>query len=185
MIKLIVCHSYDRGIGYKGDLLFKHLKDDMDNFKTLTSGNVVVMGRKTWDSLPFKLPNRINIVITNNGTIESLTKSNNKDNQSPDYIADSVNDAISVATSIWYGRPNLEKDIFIIGGGAIYDYCCRNLWLIDEMIITKVYAFKEANTYFPDISNSGFATSRHMIYAKSERNEAHFSITTLVNTKHV
>jgi dihydrofolate reductase len=67
MISAIVAVDNNWGIGYNGDLL-EHIPDDMKFFKKLTTGNVVIMGRKTWDSLPVKpLPDRLNLVITRQG----------------------------------------------------------------------------------------------------------------------
>ena len=64
MISAIVAVDNNWGIGFNGDLL-EHIPEDLKYFKALTSGHVVVMGRKTWDSLPKKpLPDRLNIVIT-------------------------------------------------------------------------------------------------------------------------
>ena len=65
MISAIVAVDNNWGIGYNGNLL-EHIPDDLKYFKQLTSNKMVVMGRKTWDSLPIKpLPDRLNIVITN------------------------------------------------------------------------------------------------------------------------
>ena len=65
MINAIVAVNEDWGIGYDGELL-EHIPEDLKYFKTLTTGNVVIMGRKTWDSLPTKpLKDRKNIVISN------------------------------------------------------------------------------------------------------------------------
>ena len=64
MIKIIVAVDENGAIGRNNDLLF-HIKDDLKNFKILTTNNTVVMGRNTWESLPIKpLPNRENIVLT-------------------------------------------------------------------------------------------------------------------------
>ena len=64
MISAIVAVDANWGIGYNGQLL-EHISDDLKRFKELTSNNTVVMGRKTWESLPNKpLPNRLNIVLT-------------------------------------------------------------------------------------------------------------------------
>lgn len=64
MISAIVAVDENWGIGYNGDLL-EHIPEDLKYFKTLTDGNTIIMGRKTWDSLPKKpLPNRFNVVIT-------------------------------------------------------------------------------------------------------------------------
>ena len=73
MISAIVAVDNDWGIGYNGDLLEK-IPEDLKYFKTLTTGNIVIMGRKTWDSLPKQpLPNRLNFIIT------SQTKNNGCD----------------------------------------------------------------------------------------------------------
>ena len=64
MISAIVAVNNDWGIGYNGDLL-EHIPEDLKYFKKLTENNVVIMGRKTWDSLPKKpLPNRLNMIVT-------------------------------------------------------------------------------------------------------------------------
>ena len=64
MVKIIVAVDKKGAIGKNNDLLYT-IKEDLKNFKELTSGNIVVMGRNTWDSLPIKpLPNRTNIVLT-------------------------------------------------------------------------------------------------------------------------
>ena len=65
-IKLIVCINNKNVIGRNGGLLF-HIKNDLQNFKRMTSDNVVIMGKNTFDTLPNSqpLPNRINIIITN------------------------------------------------------------------------------------------------------------------------
>ena len=66
MISAIVAIDENYGIGYNNELLCS-IKEDLERFKKLTTNNVVVMGRKTWDSLPKKpLPNRTNVVVTNN-----------------------------------------------------------------------------------------------------------------------
>ena len=66
MISAIVAVDNNWGIGYNGDLLEK-IPEDMKRFKELTTNKVVIMGRKTWDSLPQKpLPDRYNVIITNN-----------------------------------------------------------------------------------------------------------------------
>jgi dihydrofolate reductase len=66
MISAIVAVDKNWGIGFNNDLL-EHIPEDLKRFKELTTGNTVIMGRKTWDSLPKKpLPDRLNIIITSN-----------------------------------------------------------------------------------------------------------------------
>ena len=129
MISAIVAVDNNWGIGYNGDLLAS-IPDDLKHFRQLTSGNMVVMGRKTWDSLPKKpLPNRANIVISNQGNT-ILHK---------DAMRMSLDDLLLVINDIQF-------DVFIIGGGEIYKqllpYC-------DRVYVTKILKdFENVDTYF-------------------------------------
>ena len=131
--KLIAAVDRNFAIGKRGNLLFK-IPEDLKLFKRLTTGHIVLMGRKTFESLSCKpLLDRVNIVISttkkyeNNGviTFESLT------------------------TAVEYSKQNFpDKDLYIIGGGRVYEECLK---YADEVILTvygKVY--EEADTYFPD-----------------------------------
>lgn len=123
------------GIGYNGKLL-EHVPADMKFFKETTMGNYVVMGRKTWDSLPKKpLENRDNIVITSTLYLDS-----GYDNT----IFTSFDKAVSFLRS---DIPN--RDIYVIGGASIYKqllpYC-------DKAYITKIYKSHEnVDSYFPNL----------------------------------
>lgn len=146
MISAIVAVDENYGIGYKGDLLF-HIKDDLKNFRKITSSsdkeNFVIMGRKTYDSLPTKpLPNRFNIIITRNEKM---------------YLYDILNPSekiiytnLDIVKHNLVNGCNLDKhDIFIIGGGEIYKellpYC-------EKLYITKVLkSYENVDTYFPNI----------------------------------
>lgn len=132
MIAAIVAIDERFGIGYDGQLL-AHIPEDMKHFKELTSGNAVVMGRKTWDSLPQKpLPNRENIVIT----------SHPHKAEQFDVVFWNMEEALE-----WL--ENTQKDVFIIGGASIYKqflpYC-------DTIYITLIHkVFDNVDTYFPTI----------------------------------
>ena len=141
MISAIVAIDKDWGIGYQGQLL-EHLPPDMKYFKELTQDSVLIMGRKTWDSLPKKpLPDRLNLVITsmpgayefdNNGKCLFWFISKEK------AIDIMLNDDI--------------MDYFIIGGGEIYEqllpYC-------DRVYITKILkSHDNVDTYFPNLDKS-------------------------------
>lgn len=122
--KLIVCINSKNVIGRNGSLLF-HIKNDMMNFKRLTSDNIVVMGRKTFDSLPNKkpLPQRENIVLTSNESFnaEGITKM-----MSIDEICLKYKD-----------KNDKDKILFVIGGASIYNqFLAKDL--IDEIILTRV-----------------------------------------------
>ena len=136
MISAIVAVDNNWGIGFNGDLL-EHIPEDLKYFKELTSGYAVVMGRKTWDSLPKKpLPNRFNVVITSQERhFEEMTA----------FIP------FSEAVSRLKHSPK-EDNWFIIGGGQIYKellpYC-------DRVYVTKIFKdHDKVDTYFPNLDES-------------------------------
>lgn len=131
MIKLIVAADENWAIGCQNELLY-HIKEDMKRFKRLTTGNIVVMGRKTLESMPNGAPlaNRVNVVLSSQ--------------QLPDSVI-----ACHTLAQLGEYLSAQEKDIYIIGGEMIYrellDYCA-------EAEVTKIYAVKEfADAYFPDL----------------------------------
>ena len=134
MISAIVAVDENFGIGFNGDLL-EHIPEDLKHFKELTSGHNVVMGRKTWDSLPKKpLPNRHNLVITKDPSIYELTN------------------------EVWFYTlrqievlmlKNKNVNYFVIGGGQIYE---KLLPICDKVYLTKIMVSHEnVDTYFPNI----------------------------------
>ena len=131
--KLIAAVDQNLAIGKRGSLLFK-IPEDLKLFKRLTTGNLILMGRKTFESLGCNpLPDRVNIVI-------STTKK---------YENDGVITFESLTAAVGYSKQNFpDKDLYIIGGGKVYRQC---MGLADEVILTvygKVY--EDADTYFPD-----------------------------------
>ena len=134
MISAIVAVDNNWGIGFNGDLL-EHIPADLKYFKELTSGHCVMMGRKTWESLPKKpLPNRTNIVITNN--------------------PNKYNDAefMDLFNATLYLIYNKNDDIFIIGGGKIYE---ELLPMCDRVYVTKIFKdHDQVDTYFPNLDKS-------------------------------
>jgi len=130
MISIIVAVSDDLGIGKNNDLLW-HLPEDMKRFKQLTTGNTVIMGKRTWESLPRRpLPNRKNVVITD---IAGETF--------PGAVTTySIEDAVEQCSS--------DREVFIIGGGSIY----RQFMLVaDRLLITHVHRKADADVFFPEI----------------------------------
>lgn len=134
MLSIIAALTSDRNaIGRNGDLIF-HLSDDLKRFKALTTGHAVIMGRRTFESLPKgALPNRRNIVVTRN----------------PGFSAPSTETVPDLATAVEMARTT-DPAPFIIGGGEIYrqalpmaDHLC--LTLIDEPTPD------DADTFFPPV----------------------------------
>lgn len=133
MISAIVAVDEDWGIGFNGELLEK-IPEDMKYFKELTTGNTVVMGRKTWDSLPIKpLPNRGNFIISRE---TPLLMENKAIRMNLDMIKDTM-------------EANKDENYFIIGGGQIYK---ELLPFCDRVYVTKIFKSHEnVDTYFPNL----------------------------------
>jgi dihydrofolate reductase len=134
-INLVVAASNNDAIGKDNKLLW-HLPNDLKMFKNLTSKKVVVMGRKTYESIGKPLPNRLNVIITKN-------KNYKNDTALGCIIADSVENAIKLIESI-----DGSKEAFIIGGGTIYKQVLE-MGMIDEIYLTKVDCeIEDADTFF-------------------------------------
>ena len=131
-IKLIAATDLRFGIGKDGNLLFK-IPEDLRLFKQLTTGNIVLMGRKTFESIGcIPLTDRINIVI-------SSTKK---------YENEGVITFDNLETAVEYSKQNFsDKDLYVIGGGQVYEECIK---YADEIILTKYnMVYEDADTYFP------------------------------------
>jgi dihydrofolate reductase len=130
MISIIVAVSEDLGIGNNNELLW-HIPEDMKRFRKLTYGKTVIMGKKTWESLPKRpLPGRKNIVLTDvpGECIDcSIT-------------AYSVDDALS--------KCEKGEEIFVIGGGSIYRQFMN---IADRLYVTHVHKKAPADVFFPEI----------------------------------
>ena len=143
MISAIVAVDNNWGIGFNGDLL-EHIPEDLKYFKELTENNIVIMGRKTWNSLPRKpLPNRLNMIITNQ--TKSPTGCDLIDGE---YMKLSMENVIFQLTNNNHDYTNY----FIIGGGKIYKellpYC-------DRVYVTKIFKdHDQIDTYFPNLDKS-------------------------------
>jgi dihydrofolate reductase len=134
----------------KNNQLLCHLPADLKHFKTITSGYPVIMGDKTWDSLPIKpLPNRRNIVITldKNATYNHCE------------IVHTIDDAIALVKN--------EEKAFIIGGATIYKLFIDK---IDTLYLTRIDANFEADVFFPDLNFNEWNLVEEEVYEKDEKN---------------
>lgn len=129
MLSIIVAIDVNYAIGRKGDLLC-HLPDDLKHFKAITSHHTVIMGERTYLSLPkHPLPNRRNIVITDNPLFA--------DTQCE--VVHSIAEALSLVTQ--------DEEAFVIGGGMVYR---QMLPLADKLYLTHIHhRFDDADTFFP------------------------------------
>ena len=139
-ISIIAAIGKNRELGKNNDIPW-HIPEDFKRFKQITSGHSVIMGRKTWESLPIRpLPKRYNIVITRDlgFKIEGMMKGDNF------RIANSLEEAIKIASS-----KQGNDEIFIIGGGQIFE---QALPLVNKLYLTVVDGDFDADTFFPDYS---------------------------------
>lgn len=133
MFSIIAAIGKNRELGLNGQLIF-HIKEDMKFFRETTSGHKIVMGRKTWESLPGKLPNRENIVVSRNDvagadlTIKDLSE----------FIAK---------------NQDTSEEIFIIGGGMLY---ATFLPYAKNLYLTEINASAPADTFFPKFDKSKY-----------------------------
>ena len=143
MISAIVAVDKNWGIGYQGQLL-EHLPPDMKYFKELTMGNIVIMGRKTWDSLPVKpLLGRSNIILS-----RTLQRSSWIYDDQAHYIQFTP----KATEHDLKAFQNSSNHFFVIGGGEIYKqllpYC-------DRVYVTLIEkSHDNVDTYFPNLDKS-------------------------------
>jgi dihydrofolate reductase len=108
------------------------LPADLQRFKTLTTGHVIIMGRKTYESIGRPLPNRTTIAITRQETF----------NPEGILVSHSLEEAILKAKSI------SREDIYIVGGAEIYQ---MSLAVADQILVTQLHDIFDGDTYFPEI----------------------------------
>lgn len=130
-LSIIVAAAENNVIGRDNDLLW-HIPADFKHFKATTMGKPMIMGRKTFESLPGILPGRPHIVVSRSGfTHEGATS------------CSSLEEAIEEAKKI------ANDEVFIIGGAQIYE---QALPLCDRLYLTRVHNTYEGDAFFPEIN---------------------------------
>lgn len=140
-IRIIVAYSENRVIGKDGKIPW-HLPEDMQHFKETTGNGPVIMGRKTYESIPEKfrpLPGRLNVILSRSDPSNMLWY-----NPNVPMRVGSLQHAIDVAIQAEQG-----KDIWIIGGGQVYN---EALEIADEVIASEVKGEFEGDTFFPELT---------------------------------
>ena len=131
----MVAYGKNREIGASGDLPWgRSLPADLANFKRLTTGGSVIMGRKTFESIGRPLPNRTNIIVTRDKNYKAEGC----------IISGSLEEAIDLA------KKTVEEEVFVIGGGEIYK---QAITLAEKLYLTLVDSTFNADTFFPDYSD--------------------------------
>ncbi len=157
-IYIIVCIARNNAIGKDNRLLY-HLRNDLKHFKELTTGHTVLMGRRTFESLPKgALPNRRNIVLTTQALQWERTETYH-----------SLQEALEHCQA--------DEKIFIIGGSSVYK---EALPLAQTLYLTEVdNTPKEADVFFPYINKENWEETERQDYPADEQNEKPFSFVTL------
>lgn len=165
-LHVIVAMAENGAIGKDGDMPWrKGLPADLRHFKETTMGHPIVMGRKTFESLPKgPLPGRTNIIVTHNESYSAAGA----------VVVHSLRDALS--------KEITESDrVFLIGGGELYRQC---LEIADELHITIVHhSWEDADTFFPHIDIDMWTCDHNDYHPADERNLYPYSFTHWVRTK--
>jgi len=159
-LTLIAALDLENGIGKDNQLLW-HLPDDFLHFKQLTMGHCVIMGRRTWESLPRMLPNRTHIIVSKEELLQ----------REHCVIVSSVEEAILQA----YERDNTP---FVIGGGEIYR---QTISLATTLELTRVQAHLQADVFFPQIDTSQWELVKQVFHSKDERHLYDFYFETYIH----
>lgn len=150
MVKLIAAIGRNRELGKDNSLLWK-LPNDLKNFKELTIGSAVVMGRKTFESIGRPLPGRRNIVVSRDGGFAA--------------------DGTETACSFEKAMELCFWDCFVIGGAQIYELAMPTA---TKIYLTRVDGDFEADCYFPDLGEEWLEVNEQS-FVKDERNEYNHS----------
>jgi dihydrofolate reductase len=156
MISIIVAVSEDWGIGKDNELLW-HISEDLKRFKKLTLGNTVIMGKKTWESLPRRPLTGLNNIVLTDDALERIEFC---------VTAYSIEDALSKCTK--------DEEIFIIGGGSIYR---QFMPLADRLFITHVHKQAPADIFFPEIDLSIWEVVEKEEFRATENNTIPYTYT--------
>lgn len=158
-LSMIAAVGKDFELGFQNQLLC-HLPADLKYFKEKTSGCPVIMGDRTWESLPKKpLPNRRNIVITLDQNVKY-----------PDCeVVHSVKEAMELVCE--------EKESFIIGGATIYSLF---IGLVGKLYLTRIDAHFTADCYFPRFNANEWSLEEEIYAPKDEKNKYNLTFQTFI-----
>lgn len=159
MITIIAAAAANNALGKDNDLIW-HLPDDFKRFKQITTGHFIVMGRKTFESFPKPLPNRTHVIITRQ-----------EDYTAPEgcIVVNSLKKAIAICTK--------DEDIFIIGGGEIYQ---QSMSIANKIELTRVFTSPEADTFFPEINPEEWKLVFEEFHPKDEKHAFDFTFLTYI-----
>jgi dihydrofolate reductase len=158
-ISFIVAKSENNVIGINNKLPW-HLKDDLQNFKKITMGHHILMGRKTFESIGKALPGRMSLVISND----------------PKANSESVLWFNSIFRAIKQAERNGETELFIIGGEQVFKSA---LSLVDRIYLTEVHGEIKGDAFFPQLSMKNWKVISEQVFEKNADNDHRFTFQVL------
>ncbi len=157
VVTMIAAAGEKNELGKDNDLVW-HLPDDFKRFKQLTTGHHIIMGRKTFESFPKLLPNRIHVVISRNTSYKAEGA----------LVVQTMEEALDIAKG--------DPQPFVIGGGEIYKI---GLEYSDVIELTRVHEGTfEADTFFPEIDTTIWKLEKEEFHDKDERHKYPFTYLT-------
>ena len=140
---ILIAAACENNVLGKDNQLIWHISEDLKRFKRLTEGHSIIMGRKTFESMPRALPKRKNIILTRNENYEAENA----------FVAHTIDEALDLTGD--------DPTPFIIGGGEIYSLF---LSFADSIELTRVHKNFEGDAFFPEIKKTEWklvATEKH------------------------
>ena len=149
-ISMIVAYGKNWEIGLNNEMLW-HISEDFKNFKAITSGHHILMGRKTFESIGKPLPNRTSLVLSNSG-----------------FKKEGVHSFSDVQEAFNFARKNAEEELFIIGGANIYETLFP---FVDKMYLSEVDFEGKADAFLKPIDFSNWDLEEERFYEAVCENE--------------
>jgi dihydrofolate reductase len=175
MISIIAAMDRNRNIGLNGDMPWGNsMKADLTRFKELTTGKAVIMGRKTFESLPcypYPLPNRHNVILSRDPALAMDVRAKKMLELDPKYgstiVLPSTDEFFQLA------KLSTIEEFFVIGGAQIYE---QFMPYADRVYLTKIHAYYEGDTHFPGMPGKWNVLSKE-VFEKDENNRHGHSFT--------
>ncbi|WP_103865816.1 MULTISPECIES: dihydrofolate reductase [Aquimarina] len=156
MVTMIAAAGENNALGKDNDLVW-HLPDDFKRFKKMTTGHHIIMGRKTFESFPKLLPNRVHVVITRDKTYQAEGT----------IVVHTIKDALDIAKA--------DEQPFIIGGGEIYSL---GLEYTDCIELTRIHESFDADAFFPEIDTKTWKLEKEEFHDIDEKHKHPFTYLT-------
>ncbi|HBJ1651666.1 dihydrofolate reductase [Clostridium botulinum] len=160
MLSIIVAIAKNNVIGNDNKLIW-HISEDLKRFKEITSGKTIVMGRKTFESLPGVLPNRKHIILTRDKNFK---------------VNSECVEIIYDFDELLNKYKNSDTEVFIIGGGEIYKQLLPHT---HKLYLTKINKDFDGDTYFPQINYDDFKVNYESDIITDEKSKLEYNFINL------